>query len=79
MQRFLGLVAVLCLPLCAAAAVAADQGAAANSVTYHGQIAPIVLQDCAPCHRPGESGPFSLLTYEDVRKRAAQIVKVTGS
>src|SRR5260370_17458321 len=53
--------------------------AAVNSVTYHGQIEPIVLQDCAPCHRPGESGPFSLLTYEDVKKRAAQIVKVTGS
>src|SRR4030081_725723 len=48
-------------------------------VTYYGQIAPIVLQDCAPCHRPGESGPFSLLTYEDVKKRGAQIVKVTGS
>ena len=53
--------------------------AAADSVTYYGQIAPIVLQDCAPCHRPGESGPFSLLTYADVKKRAAQIVKVTGS
>jgi tetratricopeptide (TPR) repeat protein len=53
--------------------------AAAESVTYYGQIAPIVLRDCAPCHRPGESGPFSLLTYADVKKRAAQIVKVTSS
>ena len=53
--------------------------AAAESVTYYGQIAPIVLRDCAPCHRPGESGPFSLLTYEDVKKRAAQIVRVTSS
>ena len=53
--------------------------AAADSVTYYGQIAPIVLQDCAPCHRPGESGPFSLLTYADVKKSAAQIVKVIGS
>ena len=64
-----GLLALL--SVCASAAV--------NPVTYHGQIEPIVLQDCAPCHRPGESGPFSLLTYEDVKKRAAQIVKVTGS
>src|SRR3954451_13146931 len=53
--------------------------AAAESVTYYGQIAPIVVRDCAPCHRPGESGPFSLLTYADVKKRAAQIVKVTSS
>jgi tetratricopeptide (TPR) repeat protein/mono/diheme cytochrome c family protein len=72
-------VAVVCLLVCASAAAAADQGASAKSVTFYGQIAPIVLQDCAPCHRPGESGPFSLLTYEDVKKRGAQIVKVTGS
>src|SRR5215831_11100980 len=53
--------------------------AAVESVNYYGHIAPIVLRDCAPCHRPGESGPFSLLTYADVKKRAAQIVKVTSS
>jgi tetratricopeptide (TPR) repeat protein len=58
---------------------AAQAGRPANAVTYHGQIEPVVLQECAPCHRPGESGPFPLLTYEDVRKRAAQIVKVTSS
>ena len=61
------------------ATLAVCASAAVSPVTYHGQIEPIVMQDCAPCHRPGESGPFSLLTYEDVKKRAAQIVKVTGS
>ena len=30
------------------------------------------------CHRPGEIGPFSLLTYDDVRRRAAQIAAVTA-
>src|SRR4029453_7453299 len=40
-------------------------------------IAPIVLRNCAPCHRPGEAGPFSLLTYADVRRRAEQIARVT--
>lgn len=29
------------------------------------------------CHRPGESAPFSLLTFEDVRRKRRQIVKVT--
>ena len=51
--------------------------AAAPPVTYQEQIAPILLEYCAPCHRPGQSGPFSLLTYKDARKRAAQIAAVT--
>ena len=52
---------------------------AAEPVTYHQRIEPLIYQYCAPCHRPGEAGPFSLLSYEDVRKRAAQIVTVTKS
>ena len=49
------------------------------AVTYNGDIAPIASRYCAPCHRPGETGPFPLLTYEDARKRAAQIAAVTRS
>ena len=48
-----------------------------NSLTFTKDIAPLVFKHCARCHRPGEAGPFDLLTYEDVRKRAAQIVRVT--
>ena len=43
------------------------------------QVAPILFQNCAGCHRPGEIGPFPLLTYEQARKRARQIAEVTGS
>jgi Flp pilus assembly protein TadD len=50
---------------------------AAQSVTFSKQIAPIVFTHCSPCHRPGESAPFSLLTYNDVRKRGDQIVRLT--
>lgn len=46
-------------------------------VTFYKDVAPIVYQHCAPCHRPGESGPFSLLSYQDVSKHAAQIASVT--
>jgi mono/diheme cytochrome c family protein len=46
-------------------------------VTYTKHIAPILFEYCAPCHRPGEAGPFPLLSYNDARKRAAQIVEVT--
>ncbi len=47
--------------------------------TFAHDIAPIVYKNCAPCHRPGEPGPFSLLSYSDVKKHARQIVAVTQS
>ena len=40
-------------------------------------IAPLIYEKCAPCHHPGAAAPFSLLTYEDVKKRAAQIAAAT--
>jgi TolA-binding protein/mono/diheme cytochrome c family protein len=49
----------------------------ADKVTYNRDIAPIVYQYCASCHRPGEAGPFPLLTYQDVKRRGHQIVAVT--
>jgi tetratricopeptide (TPR) repeat protein len=47
-------------------------------LTFTKDIAPIILTRCAACHRPGEIGPFSLLTYDDVRRRAMQIGSVTA-
>jgi hypothetical protein len=46
-------------------------------VTFTQDVAPVIFQFCARCHRPGESGPFPLLTYEDVKKHARQIAIVT--
>jgi len=46
-------------------------------VTFSRHIAPIVFNHCSGCHRPGESAPFNLLSYEDVRKRSKLIVEVT--
>jgi hypothetical protein len=45
--------------------------------TFSEDIAPVVFTNCAPCHRPGEVGPFSLLTYQDVSKRSKTIAAVT--
>ncbi len=45
--------------------------------TFNKDVAPIVLNHCANCHRPGQVAPFSLLTYEDVRPRAKQIADIT--
>ena len=52
---------------------------AAGDVTYARDVAPILLANCAPCHRPGQVAPFSLLTYEDARKKATAIASVTAS
>ena len=49
----------------------------AEPVTFNKDIAPIVFHACAPCHRPGEAAPFPLLTYQDVKRHASQIVQVT--
>jgi hypothetical protein len=50
-----------------------------HAPTFSQDIAPIVFKNCAPCHRPGEAGPFSLLTYDDVLKKAKTISAVTQS
>ena len=47
--------------------------------TFNRDIAPIIFRNCSGCHRPGQAGPFSLLTYGDVAKRARQIAEVTAS
>ncbi len=52
---------------------------AKRSLTYAKDIAPILNQNCASCHRPGEIGPFALLSYADAKKRAAQLTSVTES
>ena len=60
--------------LCCALLAAAPARAA---VDFYTQIAPIVYQNCSPCHRPGEAAPFALLSYDDVKRRAALIADVT--
>lgn len=51
----------------------------ARTPTFAEDVAPIVMLKCAPCHRPGGAGPFSLLTYEDVVDHAKQVRDVTAS
>jgi Flp pilus assembly protein TadD len=59
------------------AGLAAAWPAPAEVTTFYKDITPIIYRWCAPCHRPGETGPFPLLTYEDVKRHATQIVAVT--
>jgi hypothetical protein len=48
-----------------------------EKVTWSEHIAPIIFKNCSPCHRPGESGPFDLLSYVDAVKKAKLIKFVT--
>ncbi len=51
--------------------------AANQQVTFNRDIAPILFRSCTGCHRPGEAGPFPLLTYKDAKSHARQIAAVT--
>ncbi|MBC7864120.1 MAG: cytochrome c [Bacteroidia bacterium] len=42
-------------------------------VTFSTDIAPLIYKNCSPCHRPGQAGPFDLLSYNDVKKNANRI------
>ena len=59
------------------AAIIASAETKPTPPTYNQNIAPILYQNCAGCHRPGEVAPFSLLTYQDAAKRAGLIAAVT--
>ena len=41
-------------------------------------VAPIIFNNCTSCHRPGESAPFSLRNYQEVKKRGRLIARVTS-
>lgn len=46
--------------------------------TYTKDVAPILQENCQNCHRPGQIGPMSLMTYEQVRPWASSIKKQVG-
>ena len=50
-----------------------------STPTFAADVAPIVYANCVVCHRPGQAAPFSLITYDDVRKHGETIVDVTKS
>ncbi|MGE0450165.1 MAG: hypothetical protein AB7Q29_11350 [Vicinamibacterales bacterium] len=44
-----------------------QQALAQQSPTFTKDVAPILQKSCQNCHRPGDVGPMSLRTYEEVR------------
>ena len=51
----------------------AKQSGSSDTLTFNRDIAPIVFEHCASCHRPGRPTPFDLLTYQDVKVRSQLI------
>ena len=48
-----------------------------GDVTYHRDVLPILQNHCQSCHRPGEVGPFSLMTYKQAVNWADDIKTYT--
>src|SRR5689334_7685976 len=56
----------LSMALIAAAAVTVNHNQAAG-VTFSKDVAPIIFNKCANCHRSGEVAPMPLTSYQEVR------------
>lgn len=50
-----------------------------SSVTFYRDVLPILQNQCQVCHRPGEVGPFSLMTYRQAVNWAGDIKEFTQS
>ncbi|HEY3827270.1 MAG TPA: thiol-disulfide isomerase [Bryobacteraceae bacterium] len=53
--------------------VLAGTAFAADSITFHKNVEPILQAHCQSCHRPGQTAPMSLLSYESARPWAKAI------
>ena len=48
-------------------------------ITYYHDVLPILQKHCQHCHRPGEVGPFSLVTYKQAVNWASDIKEYSQS
>lgn len=47
--------------------------------TYHKDVAPILMEKCQGCHRPGEIAPMTFMSYKEVRPWAKAIKTAVAS
>ena len=50
---------------------------AQSQINFSEHIAPIIYNNCTSCHRPGEVGPQSFTSYQEVKDWASTIAYVT--
>src|ERR1700758_5883232 len=52
---------------------AAFAASAPSQITFYKDVLPVLQKNCQGCHRPGEAGPMSFLTYDSTRPWAKAI------
>jgi mono/diheme cytochrome c family protein len=62
----------LAVPL-AALAMARDENARAGVPSFTREVAPVIAEKCAGCHRPGGIAPFPLVTAKQISQSSAAI------
>jgi hypothetical protein len=62
----------LAVPL-AGLAMARDENARAGVPSFTRDVAPVIAEKCAGCHRPGGIAPFSLVTAKQISQSSAAI------
>ena len=72
-SRAVGMIAPGVALLTATAGVGAQQTASEAVPTFAKDVAPLFYRTCVSCHRPGEMGPMSLVTYQSARPWARSI------
>ena len=77
LARCLGLI-VACLALPAFAAPPSNS-TDSDAVNWADDIAPLMFEKCVRCHRPGQTAPMSLLSYNEARPWAKSIRNVVTS
>jgi hypothetical protein len=75
MRPFLPLLLLVPFVACHAPATdtSAEEVGLPDTVTFAAHIAPLVWEHCMPCHRPGQAGPFPLISFADVRRKARTV------
>jgi hypothetical protein len=72
-------IAIVAVTLLGLIAIPTARTNPAGTPTFAKDVAPILFNNCAGCHRPGDIAPMSLLTYENARPWAKSIrEKVAG-
>ena len=68
-------VVVVSMATLAAAVSGGASSADGGAVTFSADVAPIFMERCSSCHRPGEIAPMSLVSYGEARPWAKSIKK----
>lgn len=87
MRKFVALMGMAGVAVAVGACTSGGSGGGGNGTptptpaarTWYEDVAPIVMQNCAGCHRPGGIAPFSLLTYADATPMGPAMKSYTGS